>query len=145
MDNNKNLVRKHTKNIKYIFILGAIISGINTLARADYNFVLYLYLLYAWAFMENEKIQNQDKVHLFYLLFYSCLIDLFWCLFWGGKWEDVTTLVHEITIIFSWIGLLVKIFAILFIGLLEYKQIREHFFSLIKKKGKGDYNLDQDL
>ena len=82
MDKIKNLLAKHSGKIKYLFICGAIIAGINTLSRADYNFILYLYMFYVWTFMGNAaEEQSQDKIGTFYILLYSLLIDLFWCLF----------------------------------------------------------------
>ena len=53
MDKVKNLLSKHSSKLKYLFLCGAIIAAINTLSRADYNFVLYLYMFYVWTFMGN--------------------------------------------------------------------------------------------
>jgi len=142
MDKIKNLLAKHSGKIKYLFICGAIIAGINTLSRADYNFILYLYMFYVWTFMGNAaEEQSQDKIGTFYILLYSLLIDLFWCLFWGGKWDNVTTIVHEITLFFSWCGIFLKICIICLIGLLEFNLIKSSTLSFLKAKDNKAKNF----
>ena len=131
-----DFLKRHSSKVKYLFLLGAIIAGFNTLSRADYNFVLYLYMFYVWAFMGKTApdIQNHDKVGTFYLLFYSLFIDLFWCLFWGGKWDTVTTLAHELTLFLSWCGVIIKVIIFIIVGLLEFNSIKESIFYFIKAK-----------
>ena len=131
-----DILKRHSGKVKYLFLLGAIIAGFNTLSRADYNFVLYLYMFYVWAFMGKTApdVQNDDKVGTFYILFYSLFIDIFWCLFWGGKWDTVTTIVHELTILFSWLGVIIKVIILLIIGLLEFNSIKESILHFIKAK-----------
>ena len=131
-----DFLKRHSSKVKYLFLLGAIIAGFNTLSRADYNFVLYLYMFYVWTFMGKTApdIQNHDKVGTFYLLFYSLFIDLFWCLFWGGKWDTVTTLAHELTLFFSWCGVIIKAIIFIIVGLLEFNSIKESIFHFIKAK-----------
>ena len=110
MDRIKNIVVKHSSKIKYLFLCGAIIAAINTLSRADYNFVVYLYMFYVWTFMgDSQEVQRQDKIGTFYILLYSLLIDIFWCLFWGGKWNNVSTIAHELTLFLSWCGIILKV------------------------------------
>ena len=102
---------KHSSKLKYLFLLGAVIAAINTLSRADYNFVIYLYMFYVWTFMgDSAEAQRQDKIGTFYILVYSLVIDFIWCIFWGGKWDTVPTLMHELTLFFSWCGILLKLF-----------------------------------
>ena len=135
MDGIRNILVKHSGKIKYLFLLGAIIAGFNTLSRADYNFVLYLYMFYVWAFMGNTPdIQNEDKLGTFYLLLYSLFIDIFWCLFWEGKWDSVPTLAHGFTIFFSWIGLILKIAIFALIGILEWQTIKSSMLKVLKAK-----------
>ena len=130
-----DFLKKHSGKVKYLFLLGAIIAGFNTLSRADYNFVLYLYMFYVWVFMDNTPdIQHEDKLGTFYLLFYSLFVDLFWCLFWGGKWDAVPTLAHELTVFFSWIGVIIKIIIFAFIFLLEFNNIKQSLIRLLKAK-----------
>ena len=135
MERVKNILTKHSGKIKYLFLLGAIIAGFNTLSRADYNFVLYLYMFYVWTFMGNTpEIQHEDKMGTFCILLYSLFIDIFWCLFWGGKWDTVPTLAHEITVFFSWIGIIIKVIIFIIIGLLEWETLKSSVLSFIKAK-----------
>ena len=140
MENFKNILKKHSGKIKYLFLLGATIAAFNTLSRADYNFVLYLYMFYVWTFLGNSaEIQGEDKVGTFYILLYSLFIDIFWCLFWGGKWDDISTLVHEFTLFFSWIGIVVKIFIISILSILEWDLIKVSIVRLLKPKQSKDH------
>ena len=144
MEKIKNLVGKQSRNMKYCFILGALIAAINSLSRADYNFILYLYMFYVWTFMDNETTKNQDKIYLFYLLVFSALVDIFWCLFWGDKWDYVSTLVHELTLLFSWIGVIIKIIIICCVGILEFDKIVNHIVNLIQKKRNDGFVPQND-
>ena len=135
MEKIKNIAVKHSSKLKYLFLVGAIIAGINTLSRADYNFVVYLYMFYVWTFMgDSAEVQRQDKVGTFYILLYSLLIDTVWCLFWGGKWDQVPSLFHEMTLFFSWIGFIWKILIIICVCLLELDIIRASLLSSFKGK-----------
>ena len=56
MESIKQLIAKHGDKFKFL-ILGAIgISAFNTLVRADYNIVLYLYIYYVWTMMTESKV-----------------------------------------------------------------------------------------
>ena len=135
MEKIKNIAVKHSSKLKYLFLVGAIIAGINTLSRADYNFIVYLYMFYVWTFMgDSAEVQRQDKVGTFYILLYSLLIDTVWCLFWGGKWDQVPSLFHEMTLFFSWIGIIWKILIIICVCLLELDIIRASLLSSFKGK-----------
>ena len=136
MDKVKNLATKYSSKLKYFYICGAIIAALNTLSRADYNFVLYLFMFYVWTFMENTEVQKQDKVGCCYILIFSLLIDFIWVLFWGGKWDTVPTLFHEMTLFVSWLGIILKICIVLFVGVLELDIIKASINSLLKKGGK---------
>ena len=136
MDKVKNLATKYSSKLKYFYICGAIIAALNTLSRADYNFVLYLFMFYVWTIMENTEVQKQDKVGCCYILIFSLLIDFIWVLFWGGKWDTVPTLFHEMTLFFSWLGIILKICIVLFVGVLELDIIKASINSLLKKGGK---------
>ena len=141
MDRVNNFLAKHSGKIKYLFLLGAIIASFNTLGRADYNFILYLYMFYVWTFMESTpEIQSEDKLGTFYLLLYSLFIDLFWCLFWGGKWDDISTIVHEFTLFFSWIGIILKACIASIIGILEWEIIKASLVRLLRgKQSKNNF------
>ena len=144
MDKVRNLIAKHSGKIKYLFLCGAIIAAINTLSRADYNFVLYLYMFYVWTFMGNSsEEQRQDKIGTFYLLFYSLLIDIFWCLFWGSKWDNIPTVAHELTLLFSWCGIIVKIFVICLVGIMELDIIKSSLLQLLKAKDNRKSNFSE--
>ena len=136
MEKIKNIATKYSSKLKYFYICGAIIASLNTLSRADYNFVLYLFMFYVWTFMENTEVQKQDKVGCCYILIFSLLIDFIWVLFWGGKWDTVPTLFHEMTLFFSWLGIILKICIALFVGVLELDIIKASINSLLKKGGK---------
>ena len=148
MDKVKNLLSKHSGKLKYLYLCGAIIAAINTLSRADYNFVLYLYMFYVWTFMGNTaEEQRQDKIGTFYILLYSLLIDLFWCLFWGGKWNNVSTIAHELTLFLSWCGLILKIIIICLIGIIEFDILKSSLLRLLKAKDntrKENFNVFKD-
>ena len=144
MDKVRNLIAKHSGKIKYLFLCGAIIAAINTLSRADYNFVLYLYMFYVWTFMGNStEEQRQDKIGTFYILFYSLLIDIFWCLFWGSKWDNIPTVAHELTLLFSWCGIIVKIFVICLVGIMELDIIKSSLLQLLKAKDNRKSNFSE--
>ena len=141
MDKVRILLASHSGKLKYLFLCGAIIAAINTLSRADYNFVLYLYMFYVWTFMGNSEEQRQDKIGTFYILLYSLLIDVFWCLFWGGKWDNIPTIAHELTLFFSWCGIILKILAILIVGFMELDIIKSSIFRLLKQKDTRKENF----
>ena len=135
MDKIKNLLSRHSGKLKYLYLCGAIIAAINTLSRADYNFVLYLYMFYVWTFMGNTaEEQRQDKIGTFYILLYSLLIDIFWCLFWGGKWDNITNIAHELTLLLSWCGIILKIIIICLIGIIEFDILKSSLLRLLKAK-----------
>ena len=142
MDKVRNLLAKHSGKLKYLFLCGAIIAAINTLSRADYNFVLYLYMFYIWTFMGNSaEEQRQDKIGTFFILLYSLLIDVFWSLFWGGKWDTVPTIVHELTLFLCWCGIVLKIIITILVGILEFDIIKSSIFHFIKAKDNRKNNF----
>jgi len=147
MDKVKNLLSRHSGKLKYLYLCGAIIAAINTLSRADYNFVLYLYMFYVWTFMGNTaEEQRQDKIGTFYILLYSLLIDIFWCLFWGGKWNNVSTVAHELTLFLSWCGIILKVIIICLIGIIEFDNLKSSLLRLLKAKdtSKENFNVFHD-
>ena len=145
MDTIKNILSRHSNKLKYLYLCGALIAAINTLSRADYNFVLYIYMFYVWTFMQNSpEAKKQDKISSFYFLIFSLLIDLIWTMFWGEKWNLAPTLIHEMTLFFSWCGIVLKICIVLFIGFLEFDNIKESIQSLMKKKDKTNFQQLED-
>ena len=145
MEKIKGITTKYSSKLKYFYICGAIIAALNTLSRADYNFVLYLFMFYVWTFMDNSsEVQKQDKIGCFYILVFSLLIDFIWVLFWGGKWDTVPTLFHEMTLFFSWLGIILKICIVLFVGVLELDLIKASINSLLKKGNEKKYDVFED-
>ena len=144
MEKIKSITSKYSSKLKYFYICGAIIAALNTLSRADYNFVLYLFMFYVWTFMDSPEVQKQDKIGCFYILVFSLLIDFIWVLFWGGKWDTVPTLFHEMTLFFSWLGIILKICIVLFVGVLELDLIKASINSLLKKGNEKKYDVFED-
>ena len=137
MEAINNILFKHQSKLKYLFLCGAIIAAINSLSRVDYNFVIYIYMFYVWTFMDySPEAQKQDKLGTFYILIFSLLIDFIWTIYWGEKWENVPTLFHEMTLFFSWCGILLKICVILILVVLEFDNIKTSIFSFIVKNDK---------
>ena len=139
MDTAKQLVNQHSNKLQYVFLIGAGIAALNTLCRADYNFIIYLYMFYVWKFMENSAdAQAQEKVASFFILLYSLIIDVFWCLFWGTKWHnlqnDPESGVHKMVLILSWIAILLKIVALIMIGVLDWPNIKNAVPDKLKEK-----------
>ena len=115
MEAMNKIGNKFSDKLKYLFLIGACIALINTFCRADYNFILYLYMYYIWIYMTNDtEIQTKEKITSFYILFYSLFIDLIWCFFWKSQWgylkEDIESGTHGLVIFLSWLGILLKIF-----------------------------------
>ena len=114
MEKITQLAEKYSNKLKYLFLIGASIGLINTFCRADYNFILYLYIFYVWLHLtEDKEIQTKEKITLFYILVYSLFIDIIWCFFWQSQWgylkQDIESGTHSLVIFLSWIGILLKI------------------------------------
>ena len=121
--------QKFSDKLKYLFLSGACLALINTFSRADYNFVLYLYMYYIWIYITNDlEIQTREKITSFYILFYSLFIDIIWCFFWKSQWgylkEDIESGTHGFVIFFSWIGIFLKIFIFIVIAVTEKNIIK---------------------
>ena len=141
MEKIKNLAKQNSHRLKFLLITGAIIGGINTLCRADYNLILYLYMYYIWHFMDNQKeSQIQEKVSSFFFAFYSLIIDIIWCIFWGKKWnslqKDSESTIHSIVLFLSWIGIIIKIISLFIICIVEWDFIK----SSLPKKLQDKFN-----
>ena len=130
MDKVKNIAQENKSNLLYLFLGGAILSGLNTfLGRADYNIFIYLYMAYIWKFMDNvRENQIQEKINTFNVSVYSLFIDLFWCIYWNSKWkylkEDSEGAIHSFVILTSWIGILLKVIIIGMVAILEWNIIK---------------------
>ena len=114
--NSSGLTIKQQINneLKYLILAGASIGLINTFCRADYNFILYLYMFYVWMHLtEDQEIKTRENITIFYILFYSLFIDIIWCFFWKSQWgylkEDIESGTHGLVIFLSWVGILLKV------------------------------------
>ena len=131
MEKVKSLAVENKNNLLYLFLGGAILAGINTfLGRADYNLFIYLYMSYIWRFMGGaSENRAQEKSNTFNILIYSIFIDIFWCLYWNSKWDNLKVdpegAIHSLVILSSWIGILLKIVIIVMIGILEWNIIKK--------------------
>jgi len=114
MDKIKGLITGHQGKLKYLLLAGAGLAAFNTLARPDFNLIVYLYIYYVWHNMNDSKeTQSSEKINIFFILSYSLLIDLIWCFFWGSRWgvkNDNEALIHSLVIFFSWVGIFLKVF-----------------------------------
>ena len=150
MEKVKNMAQENKNNLIYLFLGGAILAGINTFfGRADYNIFIYLYMSYIWKFMDNIKeSQIQEKINTFNVLLYSLIIDIFWCLYWNSKWnnlkEDSEGTIHSLVILTSWIGVLLKIIIIGMIGILEWNIIKTILPKKIQDKLNPEYSQQID-
>ena len=129
MEKVTQIAEKHSDKLKYLLISGACIGLINTFCRADYNFILYLYMFYIWVYLTNDpEIQTKEKATSFYILCYSLIIDLIWCFFWKSQWgyleEDIESGTHGLVIFFSWIGIILKIVVGIVIAVSEKNVIK---------------------
>ena len=150
MEKVKNIAQENKSNLIYLFLGGVILAGVNTfLGRADYNIFIYLYMSYIWKFMDNIKeSQIQEKINTFNVLLYSLIIDIFWCLYWNSKWnnlkEDSEGTIHSLVILTSWIGVLLKIIIIGMIGILEWNIIKTILPKKIQDKLNPEYSQQID-
>ena len=145
--------QKFSDKLKYLFLSGACLALINTFSRADYNFVLYLYMYYIWIYITNDlEIQTREKITSFYILFYSLFIDIIWCFFWKSQWgylkEDIESGTHGFVIFLSWIGIFLKIFIFIVIAVSEKNIIKGTLpKALGEKLNSGGYlpQVDDDI
>ena len=145
MEKVKNLAEENKNKLIYLFLAGAFLAGVNTFfGRADYNLFIYLYMSYIWKFMDNIKeSQIQEKTNTFNVLLYSLLIDIFWCLYWNGKWNnlkvDSEATIHSLVIFTSWIGVLLKIVIIGMVGIIEWNIIKTILPKKLQEKLNPEY------
>ena len=150
MEKVKNLAQENKNNLIYLFLGGVILAGVNTfLGRADYNIFIYLYMSYIWKFMDNIKEnQIQEKINAFNVTIYSLFIDIFWCLYWNEKWNnlnvDSEAAIHSLVILTSWIGVLLKIIIIGMIGILEWNIIKNVLPKKLQEKLNPEYSQQTD-
>ena len=144
MEKVKQLAEKYSDKLKYLLLIGAFVGLINTFCRADYNFVIYLYMFYVWAFMKEDlESQAREKVTFFYILCYSIIIDVIWCFFWNAKWdllkEDIESGTHGLVIFFSWIGIIIKLIVGLIIAVSERNILKGTLPKALSEKLNSGY------
>ena len=144
MEKVKQLAEKYSDKLKYLLLIGAFVGLINTFCRADYNFVIYLYMFYVWTFMKEDlESQAREKVTFFYILFYSIIIDVIWCFFWNAKWdllkEDIESGTHGLVIFFSWIGIIIKLIVGLIIAVSERNILKGTLPKALSEKLNSGY------
>ena len=150
MDTISRLAEKYSDKLKYLILAGASIGLINTFCRADYNFILYLYMFYVWMHLtEDQEIQTREKITIFYILFYSLIIDIIWCFFWKSQWgylkEDIESGTHGLVIFLSWVGILLKVIIGLIIVFSEKNIMKGALPKKLGEKLNKEYEQHIDL
>ena len=144
MEKVKQIAEKYSDKLKYLFIVGASIGLINTFCRADYNFIIYLYMFYVWRFMSDDlESQAKEKITFFYILLYSIIIDIIWCLFWNSKWgllkDDIECGTHSLVIFCSYIGILIKCAILIIISVSEWRTLKGSLPKTLSEKFNSEY------
>ena len=144
MEKVQQIAEQHSGKLKYLLLIGAFIGLMNTFCRADYNFVIYLYMFYVWIFMkEDPESQAREKTTFFYILLYSVVIDIIWCFFWNSKWnllkEDIESGTHGLVLFLSWIGILVKAAVLLIIIVSERHVLKGSLPKALSEKFNPEY------
>ena len=92
--------------------------------------------------------QAQEKSNTFNILIYSIFIDIFWCLYWNSKWNNLKVdpegAIHSLVILTSWIGILLKIVIIVMIGILEWNIIKKVLPQKLQEKLNPEYAKQVD-
>ncbi len=91
-------------------------------------------------------MQSSEKLNSWFFLIFSILIDLFWTMFWSGKWShirDFERTIHVIVIITSWVAIGVKGFIIFAIGLIEWSSIKSSLPIKLQEKLTGSNYKEQ--
>lgn len=147
MDGCKDWIFRNQSKLNYFLLLGAIIGGVNCLSRPDFNLIIYLYLYFIWEQCQDTKeMQQVEKLNSWFFLILSILVDIFWVLFWSGKWshiKDLERFIHIFVIILSWVGIGLKGFIIFAIGLIEWSSIKSSLPKTVQEKLTGKNYKEQ--
>jgi hypothetical protein len=147
MDKCKDWVYQNQDKIKTFLIIGAALAAFNCLTRPDYNLIIYLYIYFVFdSCGDNKEMQSSEKLNSWFFLIFSILIDLFWTMFWSGKWShirDFERTIHVIVIITSWVAIGVKGFIIFAIGLIEWSSIKSSLPVKLQEKLTGNNYKEQ--
>lgn len=151
MDKAKQLAEKFADKLKFLLLGGAAIALFTSFCRADYNFVIYLYMFYIWTFMSggtNKESQDKEKITFFYILIYSFFVDIIWCIYWHSKWgllkKDVESGTHGLAIFLSWIGILLKAVIAFVTGATEWNNIKTTLPKQLQQKLNSEYSPQLD-
>lgn len=114
MESVKRIVHQNEHRFKPLLFASIGLAAFNTLARADYNLIIYIYIYYVWTVMTDSKeVQASEKSNSFLVLLFSLIIDILWVTFWSSHWSiiknDSESFVHSLVILSSWIAILVKV------------------------------------
>lgn len=146
MERTKTLIEENKGNLPVFLIAGAVVSGFNCLYKADYNFVIYIYMICIWLFMNGKLLQGREKITSFFILLYSLAVDCVWILYWRytniGWKENPNKLKHDIFMITIWIGEIIKAIILLIIGISEWKTIRSFLPGTLVPKYSREENKE---
>lgn len=113
MEKIKDFIYQNQDKIKYPLFAGLVISAIVCLARSDFNFVFYLYVLYVWEYSKDlPQVQNQEKFRCFLFFLATIPLDVIFTIFWTSRWQgiiDFESNVHVLVSVVSWIGIILKV------------------------------------
>jgi len=150
MEKCKDWIYQNQDKVKLFLVIGAAIAAFNCLTRPDYNLIIYLYIYFVFdSCNDNKEMQSSEKLNTWFFLIFSILIDLFWTMFWSGKWshiKDFERTIHVIVIITSWVAIGLKGFIIFAIGLIEWSSIKSSLPKKLQEKLTGNnYKEQADL
>ena len=98
----------------------------------------------------NDDLESQvrEKIVFFYILLYSSIIDIIWCLFWGSKWgllkQDIESGTHKLVIFCSWIGILIKAITLTIISVSEWQTLKGSLPKTLSQKFNSEYLPQED-
>ena len=149
MENIKQYINKNYEKLKYFFLASAALSCFNCLAKPDYNLVLYVYAFFVWNMMGNAtESQLNEKIYCFFFMIITLIVDFVWIFYWGGLWSslqhDEESTIHFLVILFSWIGVGVKIASTVMIGIGEWASIKTSLPEKIQNKLNTKYKEQVD-
>ena len=112
-------------NIYRFYIVGAFLSAVSCLARADYNLPLMIFAYILWK-KENERLRVLG------LFVFTLFVDIIWMLYWIPFWTsgilgDWEKNIHYVVIFTSLANLIVKVLIIISHCSTQKEDIRREF------------------
>lgn len=135
MDGLKNFVNKNKKLVTYYIFGCCILSGLNCLERADYNFLLIFFMYYTM-FMEHkntpiqEKELKKERLCLLVTIAGSYVIDFLWISFYQQ-------IGFGLSMFLSYLELVTKI-PIAVIAFVKYLEVTKNSFAQDFQEFKED-------